>query len=105
MKGVGIIRRDLQSHKHSSVVGALISIVEQADVPVGMHRREKAHQRAWPLGEHETEEPFVVGQLAAAAHHVTHMLLGEIVVCEVDGREALALELGGDSSGLVTIGC
>ena len=58
----------------------------------GMHRAgQEAHQRARPFGEQEAEQPLVVRQLAAPAHHVAHVLLGQLVVVRSTVLEAVAL--------------
>ncbi len=71
-----------------AVVGALVSVVEEADVPVGVHGEEEAHQGAGAFGEFEAVELFVGGEGAAAADHVADVFFGEFVVVEVDGFEA-----------------
>ena len=58
-----------------------------------MHGREEPHQRAGPLGEDEAEQPLVARQLAAAADHVPDVLLGQLVVGQIDGREAVRSKL------------
>ncbi|MCK7493932.1 MAG: hypothetical protein MZW92_23630 [Comamonadaceae bacterium] len=61
-------------------------------------RGQEAHQRARPLGEDEAEQALVVRQLAAPAHHVAHVLLGQFVVGQVDGGEAVAHEVALDAA-------
>src|SRR5438876_3498505 len=51
--------RNLHSDQHPAVVGAVVAVVEQADVPVAAHAREKAHQRAGPLGKFEAIKQLV----------------------------------------------
>ncbi len=46
-----------------------------------------------PLGKDEAVEPLVARQRAAPADHVAHVLLGQLVVGQVEGREAVAREV------------
>jgi hypothetical protein len=41
----------LQAHQDAPVVGALVAVVEQADVPARAHQAQELHQRAGPLGK------------------------------------------------------
>jgi hypothetical protein len=96
--------RHLQADQDAAVVGALVAVVEQADVPARVHGGQEAHQRARPLGELEAEEALVARQLAAPADHVPHMLLGQFVVGQVDGGEAVPREVARDALGLARAG-
>src|SRR5689334_12215596 len=57
-EGLLVGARHLQADQNAPVVGALVAVVEQADVPVRMHALEETHQCAGPLGEHEAIEPL-----------------------------------------------
>ena len=87
--------RHLDADEDASVVGALVPVVEQADVPARRHAREEAHERARPLREKEAVQPLVVGQRAASADHVANVLLRQFVVGQVERREAV-LDEGAD---------
>ena len=54
-----------------------------------------------PLGKDEAQQALVARQLGATADHVAHVFLGQLVVGEVDGREAVAHEVARDAVGLV----
>src|SRR5262249_42292038 len=43
-------RRHLDARKHAAVIGAVIAVVEQADVPAVAYRAQEREQRARPLG-------------------------------------------------------
>jgi len=77
------------AHQVPAVIPALVADVKQADVPVRVHSREEPHQRAGPFGKLEAIQTFVVAERAPAADHVAQVFLGEIVVDEVQRREAL----------------
>ena len=102
--------RHLHSHEDPAVVASLIAVVEQADVPVGAHARQKAHQRPGPLRKLEAVEQLVGGaarvppdrERSVPADHVAHVELGHLVVGKVERLQALALEDLDDFRGLVT---
>src|SRR5678816_1767506 len=48
-----VLRRHLHADEHAPVVRAVVSVMEQADVPAGAHAVQETHQRARPLGELE----------------------------------------------------
>src|SRR5689334_6573580 len=39
-------RRDLHADEHAAIVGAVVAVVKETDVPAGAHAVEEAHQRA-----------------------------------------------------------
>ena len=82
---------DLEAGEHAAEVGAVVAVVEQADVPAAAQLLEELRQRAGPLGELEPAQPLVAHVGRAAADHVAHVQLGHLVVGEVDGLVA-----GGD---------
>src|SRR6186997_2099651 len=51
----------LDAQQDAPEVGAMVSVVEQADVPAGAHALEEVEQCARPLREHDLEQPLVVG--------------------------------------------
>src|SRR6476660_9759762 len=40
-----VLRWDLHADEHASVIGAVVAVMEKADVPAGAHAVQKAHQR------------------------------------------------------------
>mmetsp|Transcript_9617 Transcript_9617/g.22294 ORF Transcript_9617/g.22294 Transcript_9617/m.22294 type:complete len:496 (+) Transcript_9617:394-1881(+) len=86
------------------MVCTLVAVVEQADVPVRMHAGQEFHQRARPLRELEAEQALVAGQLAAATDHMPDMLLGELIVRQVQGLEASLAEGAGQPGGFIGLG-
>src|SRR5205807_4629285 len=80
--------RNLHADQHPAVVGAVVAVVEQADVPVAAHAREKAHQRAGPLGELEAVEQLVPRERRAPAEdrkstrlNSSHLVISYAVFC------------------------
>ncbi len=69
-----------------------------------MHRREEAHQRTGPLGEHEAKQPLVARQFRATSHQVAQVLLGQFVVGQIERREAMPHERARDLPDLVATG-
>ena len=61
---------DLDANQDLTVVGALIAVMEQTDVPIGFHGVQKTHQGTGPLGEFETIEQFIARKAGAPPHHV-----------------------------------
>ena len=90
----------LQAHQYPAVVGALVAVVEQADVPAGAHGRQKLHQGAGSLGEHEAQQAFVVRQCRMPAHHVPNVLLRQIVVRQVQRFKTMLFQVQGDLAAL-----
>ena len=83
------VRGDLDTCEHAAVVGPVIAVMEQADVPLRADGLQELEQRAGSLGEFESEQSFV-GEIAwMTADHVAHMELCHFVVAEVGDRIAL----------------
>jgi hypothetical protein len=82
----------LQPDQDAAVVGALVAVVEQADVPVGLHQAQELEQRARAFGEHEAQQALVVREAGAPADQMAQVLLGEFVVREVERVEAVLVE-------------
>ena len=74
----------LERRQHAPEVGAVVAVVEQADVPAAAERLEELHQRAGPLGELEAARPLVPRVAGAAADHVAHVQLRQLVLREVE---------------------
>ena len=79
---------DFEAGEHATEVGAVIPVVEQADVPAAAELLEKLRQRAGTLGELEAAQPLVADFGRVAADHVPHVQLGELVVGQVHGLVA-----------------
>src|SRR2546429_665806 len=74
---LGVVRRrHLHSDQHPAVVGAVVAIVEQADVPAAAHAVEKLHQRAGPLRKLEPEQDLVLGVRRIPADQMPDVRLG-----------------------------
>src|SRR5580765_6601425 len=98
-----VLARHLDADQDAAVVRALVAVVEQADVPARVHARQEAHQRAGAFGEDEAVQPLVLREAAAAADHVAHVLLRELVAGQVERVETVALEVLAELAGLGTV--
>ncbi len=96
-----ILVRQLEGAQHPAIVGAVVAVVEQADVPAAAEGLEKAHQGARLLRKLETVETFTEGPGRAAANHVTHVVLGQLALGHVDHRITVAAELIDDLAELL----
>src|SRR3989344_1319909 len=92
----GVLGWHLHAHEDAAIVGALVAVVKQADVPGRLHQAQKLEQRAGPLGEGKAHQPLVLRQRRMPAHQVAQMLLGQFVVRQVQCLEAVAAEVLGD---------
>ena len=91
-ESVHVFFRNLQAYQHTSIVCAMIAIMEKADIPVRSHRRQETHQGARTFREFETVELFVFCERSLAAVHVADMQLAEFVVAQVDCPVIVLLE-------------
>ena len=57
-----LVRRHLDADQDAAIVGAMIAVVEQADVPVRVHLAEEAGQRAGAFGKLEAVQQLVLRQ-------------------------------------------
>ncbi len=93
MEGGHVLVRQLEGAEHPAVVGTVVAVVEQADVPATAEGLEKTHQGARLLRKLEAVETLTKGPGRAAANHVTHMILGQLALGHIDHRVAVAAEL------------
>ena len=102
-----VARRHLHTDQHTAVVGAVIAVVEEADVPAGAHLRQEIHQRARLFGEFEAVDQLLHSFLAhcwgVAAHHVADVVLGHLVVAQVERRVAVLLQAFGQLQRLLAV--
>src|SRR5690606_6265774 len=98
-EGGQVLVRHLNANQNASVIGALIAVVKQADVPVRMHAGEEPHERAGTFGKLEAVDPFVLAKTASSPHHVSQMLLRKLVVDQVQRLETLPCERAADVRG------
>src|SRR5450432_3696576 len=80
-------RRHLHPDEYAPVVGPVVAVMKQADVPAAAHAVEEAHQRAGAFRELEAVEYLVLGVRRMAAHEMAHMQLGHLVVGQVVGLD------------------
>ena len=62
VKGLAVFFRHLDAHQNAAVVGALVAVMEQADVPARAHQAQELEQRTRPLREHKAQQPLVLRQ-------------------------------------------
>src|SRR5579883_1953804 len=92
--------RHLDSGEHTTVVRAVIAVVEQADVPAAADRLEEPEQRAGTLRKLEAVEQLIADAARTAADHVPHVELRHLVVGHVGDRVA-GLAQGADDGVLL----
>jgi len=85
-------RRHLHPDQHASRVGAVVPVVEQADVPIGPHPGEELEQRARTLGEVEPVDQLVARERGMPADQVAHVQLRHLVVGQVEGAQPVPLQ-------------
>ncbi len=54
-----ILRRDLEAGEDAAEVGAVIAVVEEADVPAAAELFEESHERPGPFGKLEAADELV----------------------------------------------
>src|SRR3954468_21530171 len=96
-----VFRRHLESREHAAEVGAVVPVVEQADVPASAQLVEEFHQRPWTFGKLEAAEIFVLDGAAASPDHVPHVQLGDLIAGEIDRSIAGPFEAGRQRSGVL----
>src|SRR5438128_10065847 len=77
---------DLHADQHAAIVGPVVAVVEEADVPVRAHPREEAQQRARALGKFEAVDQLVAGERRVSAHQAAHVRLRQFAVSEIAPR-------------------
>ena len=50
----------LQAHQNAAVVGALVAVMKQRDVPAWAHQAQEFEQCAGPLGELQAQQALVL---------------------------------------------
>ena len=83
---IGLVLGNIDASENPAVIGAVIAIVEQADIPVRAYRIQKFQQRTRALGKLEAEQSFVRDARRASADHVAYMQLRHFVVGQVLNR-------------------
>ena len=58
---------NLNANQNASVVGPLIAVMEETDVPTGMHPVQKPHESAGAFWKFEAVEPFISAQSTSPA--------------------------------------
>ena len=91
-----LVRRYLHADQHAAEVGAVVAVVEEADVPAGAHLRQEIHQGARLFREFEAVKQLAHALFAdlrsVAADHVTDMVLGHFVIGQIQRRVAVLLQ-------------
>ncbi len=79
-------RRHLDTGQHPTIVGAVVAVVEQADVPAGTDRLEKPQQGSRAFRKLEAIQHLVLHAACMPAYHVAHMQLRHFVFGHVGDR-------------------
>ena len=84
-------RWHLDTRQDTTVIGTVISIVKQTDIPTLAHGCQKLQQRTGSLRELETIEHFILETDCPTTDHVAYMELGYFIVRQVlDGIPLIA---------------
>lgn len=86
--------RHLQPRDHAAVRGAMVAVVEHRDIPAPTQLVEKVEQRARALRELEAQHHFIDDMGRMPADHVADVQLGQLIVGQVQHREALFGQAG-----------
>src|SRR5690606_19232149 len=62
--------RYFEPDQHAPIIGTMIAIVEERDVPGVVEALEELQQCAGPLGKLEAEDQLILDARRAPAHHV-----------------------------------
>ena len=82
-KFVELIIWHLDPCQNPTVVGSVVAIVKQADVPAVADRLQKIHQCTGPLRKLKPKNLFVLKTAGAAANHMSNMDLGKLIVANI----------------------
>src|SRR5450830_1582164 len=94
----------LQADQNAADIAALIAVMEQADIPVGIHVAEKAHQCARAFREFKAVQQLVLCQSTLAADQMADVHLGQFIMGQVERGETLLPESLGDLGRFVSAG-
>ena len=97
----GVVGRHLDTGEDAPVRGAVIAVVEQADVPRVVQRFQKLQQRARTLGKLEAIQALVVRFGSATADHMPQVNDREFVVGQVEHIVARLFEVGDQARALI----
>ena len=86
-------RRHLHADEYAPVIGTVVAVVEQADVPAGTHLAEEIHQGAGALGKLETIEDFVIDLRRVTADQVANVRLGHLIFGQIERGVAILAQL------------
>src|SRR5450830_808197 len=95
--------RHLQTDQNTADIAALITIMEQTDIPVRIHVVKKPHQCAWTLRKLKTVQQLILGQRAFAADQMADVYLGQFIVRQVKCVESLFFERLGNFGWLIGV--
>ena len=84
MEFATLLLRHLHAAQHAAKGGAVSAVVKEADIPVRIHMVEKIQQGAGAFGKFKPVKNLVGDVRRVAAHHITHMQLGGVIVAQID---------------------
>ncbi len=97
------MRRHLHSHQHAPVIGTVVAVMKQADVPVRAHAVQELHQRTRPFREFEAVKQLVVGKRCVATHEMANVEFRHFVVGKIQGTQVMPLQHGDQFRGLLAV--
>jgi hypothetical protein len=101
---LGLVRRrHLHSHQHAPVVGAVVAVVEEADVPAAAHAVEETSSARPAARETRSGRGSRCPPTARAADEMAHVQLRELVVGKVVAPRSGVLQLAQQVLGLAAI--
>src|SRR5437763_15004591 len=74
-----LIGRYFQRSQHAAKIGAMIPIVEKANIPLSPQSIQELKQGARPFREFKSAQAFTPDIACVPADHVTNMQLGEFI--------------------------
>ena len=75
------IRGDFKRGENAAKIGPVISVVEQADVPLATKCVEELKQGARPFRKLKPAKALAFHTTSMATHHVSNVELGRFIVC------------------------
>src|SRR5699024_4717967 len=78
---------NLDTDQYPPVVGPVVAVVEQGDVPIDVQGLQEIEKSPRTLGELETVDEFVVQAVDPPPDHVADVELGELVVGQVQNGQ------------------
>ena len=89
---VRLVLAQLEGRQNPTIVGAVATVVEQRNIPVGAKGVQELQQRPRGLWKFEAEQPLLQRFGRSAANHIAHMELGHFVIGKVNDAVAAIVQ-------------